>query len=530
MAKRATTAHIAGIELDRNADTPLHEQIDRAFRRAILEGRLAGGSRIPSSRALAEQLGVSRLTVVSAFEQLAAEGYLESRVGSGTRVTRALPADHFKDQRPGGRNPAVEGQLRPVRLSRRGAAITAFTPRREAQQGVPRPFRLGAPALDAFPYVEWIRISTACRRRIGREALGYGEPAGYRPLREAIAGYLGPARGVRCTAENVVILSGAQQGFGVALRLLADPGDSVWVEDPGYAGARGAAVAAGVRPTPVPVDEEGLTLNWKTKSPAPRLAFVTPSHQFPLGVTMSLTRRLALLDWAGQSGVMIVEDDYGSEYRYTGRPLAALQGLDTQDRVIYVGTFSKVLFPALRLAYAVLPARLVEAFAAVKGMLDGHATLLEQATVAEFLAAGSFTRHIARMRAVYRERQDALLEAAGRRLKGLLEVQPTATGMHLVAWLPPNRDDRAVARAAARAGIEVAPLSSFRVQASGPPGLILGFAASSPSAIDTATAALVTVLNENGNHRRGHPSRESQRAAGPRARGRPSGHFARRLD
>jgi len=519
MAKRATTSHIAGIELDRDADTPLHIQIDRGFRRAILEGRLAGGSRIPSSRVLAEQLGVSRLTVVTAFEQLTAEGYLESRVGSGTRVTRALPADRFEDKHPGGRKPAVDGQLRPVRLSRRGTAIAAFTPRREAQHGVARPFRLGAPALDVFPYAEWIRISTACRRRIGRELLGYGEPVGYRPLREAIATYLGPARGVRCTAENVVILSGAQQGFGVALRLLTDPGDSVWVEDPGYAGARGAAVAAGVRPLPIPVDGEGLTLNRKTQSPAPRLAFVTPSHQFPLGMTMSLARRLALLEWACQSSAMIVEDDYGSEYRYTGRPLAALQGLDTQDRVIYVGTFSKVLFPALRLAYAVLPARLVDAFAAVKGMLDGHATLLEQATVAEFLAAGYFARHIARMRALYRERQDALLEAAGRRLKGLLDVRPTATGMHLVAWLPLHRDDRAVARAAAQAEIEVAPLSGFRVQASGPPGLILGFASSPPSAIDTATTALAALLDENGNQRRARSRQASpRRAAGSPAR------------
>lgn len=494
MAKRATIAHIAGIELDRDADTPLHQQIDRAFRRAILEGRLAGGSRIPSSRALAEQLDVSRLTVVSAFEQLTAEGYLESRVGSGTTVTRALPADRFKDQRSGGRKPAIE--RRPIRLSRRGTAIAAFTPRREAQQGVARPFRLGAPALDVFPYAEWIRISTACRKRIGREFLGYGEPAGYRPLREAIAAYLGPARGVRCTAENVVILSGAQQGFGVALRILTDPGDSVWVEDPGYAGARGAAVAAGVRPLPIPVDGEGLTLNKRTASSPPRLAFVTPSHQFPLGMTMSLARRLALLEWAGQSDAMIVEDDYGSEYRYTGRPLAALQGLDTQDRVIYVGTFSKVLFPALRLAYAVLPVHLAGAFAAVKGILDGHATLLEQATVAEFVAAGHFTRHIARMRSLYRERQEALLDAARRRLEGLLDVQPTATGMHLVAWLPPHSDDCAIARAAATVGIEMAPLSSFRVQVSGPPGLILGFASSSPPAIETATAALAALLDE----------------------------------
>jgi len=507
VAKRATTSHIAGIELEREASVPLHQQIDRAFRRAILEGRLSGGSRIPSSRALAEQLGVSRLTVVSAFEQLISEGYLESRVGSGTNVACVLPSERFRGQQPGARRVAQHERPRPAVLSRRGTATAAFTPRREPHRGGPRPFRLGAPALDAFPYAEWIRISAACRRRIGRDLLGYGDPAGYRPLREAIAEYLGPARGVRCTADNVLVLSGAQQGFGLALRLFADPGDTVWVEDPGYSSARGAAIAAGVLPRPIPVDSEGLTLDQKTGSPIPRLVFVTPSHQFPLGMTMSLARRLALLEWAGRSGTMIVEDDYGSEYRYTGRPLSALQGLDTGDRVIYLGTFSKVLFPALRLGYAVLPAHLVEAFAATKGLLDGHAPLLEQATVSEFMAGGYFTRHITRMRSLYRERQETLIEAARRRLDGLLDVRPTATGMHLVAWLPRYHDDRAVARAAAEAGIEVAPLSSFRAQAAGPPGLILGFASSSSFEIETATVGLAAVLDSAGSTRARSPRR-----------------------
>jgi GntR family transcriptional regulator/MocR family aminotransferase len=254
---------------------------------------------------------------------------------------------------------------------------------------MPRPFRLGAPALDVFPYAEWIRLAALSRRRMRRELLGYGDAAGYWPLREAVAAYLGPARGVRCGPDNIIVVSGAQQAFGLALRLLADPRDTVWVEDPGYAGARGAAVAAGVQVRPVPVDAEGLSLGRGAgREAAPRLIFVTPSHQFPLGITMSLTRRLALLQWAGRAGATIVEDDYGSEYRYTGRPLAALQGLDADDRVIYVGTFSKVLFPALRLAYLVVPAHLVDAFTAAKGLLDTHAPLLEQATVAEFMAEG----------------------------------------------------------------------------------------------------------------------------------------------
>jgi GntR family transcriptional regulator/MocR family aminotransferase len=499
VGKHATVSQIAGIELERTSDVPLHRQIDAAFRRAILEGRLSGGTRIPSSRALAEQLGVSRLTVTTAFEQLTAEGYLESRVGSGTTVARVHPTEEFR-----GHEPRMSLRTRPSRsrsivLSRRGIAITSFAPRREELRGAPRPFRLGAPALDAFPYAEWVRIAAASRRRVQPERLGYGDPAGYWPLREAIAAYLGPARAVRCAAENVIVVNGAQQAFGLALRLLTDPGDSVWIEDPGYPGARGAAIAAGTRITPVRVDREGLKIeDGAARGAAPRLVFVTPSHQFPLGTTMSLARRLALLEWSTRSGAMVVEDDYGCEYRYTGRPLSALQGLDTQERVIYVGTFSKVLFPALRLAYLVVPTSLVDAFSAAKGLLDSHAPLLEQATLADFITGGHFVRHIARMRRLYRERQAALIDAIQRRLNGLLDARSTATGMHLVGWLPRHADDRVVARAAAEAGIDVAPVSSFRVEHSGAPGLVLGFASSSIAQIEAAIARLGAVLRTVG--------------------------------
>jgi GntR family transcriptional regulator/MocR family aminotransferase len=516
VGKRATTPSIAGIDLDRRSDTPLHEQIDAAFRRAILDGRLRGGARIPSSRALAEQLGVSRLTVVTAFERLTAEGYLESLVGSGTRVACVLPAERFTGQRASTRAPSRLGELPQVRLSRRGSTIARFAPRREAQQTAPRPFRVGAPALDAFPYPEWVRLSAACRRRIRREHLGYGEPAGYRPLREAIAEYLGPTRGVRCRAENVIVVSGAQQAFGLALQLLTDPGDTVWVEDPGYPGARGAATAAGVRLRPVEIDSEGLVLEPAAKSEvAPRLVFATPSHQFPLGVTMSLARRLALLQWASDVGATIVEDDYGSEYRYTGRPLSALQGLDGDDRVVYVGTFSKVLFPALRMAYVVAPSHLVDAFAAAKGLFDGHAPLLEQATVAAFIREGGFARHLARMRVLYRDRQSTLLEAARRHLPGLLTVQPTETGMHLVAWLPSGVDDRTAAEAAVNAGIEAAPLSAFCINAHLRPGLVLGFASTPSAEIDAATGRLASALEKlayRGKRKAKHSPRAPARA------------------
>jgi len=504
LGKRATGTPIAGIELKRGTALPLYRQIDAAFRQAILDGRLSGGTRIPSSRALAEQLGVSRLTVTNALEQLTAEGYLESRVGSGTKVAFALPNERFAGQRLGAQTHSRPQKPTSIVLSRRGATIAGFTPRRDPQRGEPRPFRLGAPALDSFPYAEWVRLSAACRRHIRAAALGYGEPAGYHPLREAIAGYLGPARGVRCTAENVVIVTGAQQAFGSALRLLTDVGDTVWVEDPGYGGVRGAVMAAGARLRPVRVDSEGLTLEADSKhQPRPRLIFVTPSHQFPLGMTMSLTRRLALLRWAARSGASILEDDHGSEYRYTGRPLSALQGLDTDDRVIYVGTFSKVLFPALRLAYAVVPTKLVAGFSAANSLLVGAPPLLEQATVAEFIAQGQFARHIARMRSLYRERQAALIEAATRHLKGLLALEPSEAGMHLVGRLPHGMDDRAVANAAADAGIEVAPLSALSVQARPAPGLILGFASSPSSELEVASARLATVLEKASRDRKG---------------------------
>lgn len=493
MGKRATISHIAGIELQRESEVPLHRQIDAALRRGILEGRFAGGARIPSSRALAEQLGVSRLTVMDAFEQLIAEGYLESRIGSGTRVARVRPVEAFDGQRSRGR--AHRSAPQPdIALSKRGTTIARFEPRRLAQRGAPRPFRLGAPALDAFPYAEWVRVAAASRRRMRPEMLGYNDPAGYMPLRRAIAEYLGPARAVQCRAENVIIVSGAQQAFGLALRLLTDPGDPVWMEDPGFPAIRGAALASGACVTPVAVDAEGLRVADDARTRTPRLIFVTPSHQFPLGVSMSLSRRLALLDYARRVGTVVVEDDYGCEYSYTGRPLSALQGLDAYGCVIYVGSFGKVLFPALRLGYMVVPTWLVDAFTAAKGLLDCHAPLLEQATVADFIRDGHFVRHIARMRRLYRERQTALVESIRRFGQGVLDARPAATGMHLVASLPPSVDDRAVARAAAEKGIEVAAVSAYRRADAGAPGLVLGFASTPSAQIEQGIQQLVGVV------------------------------------
>jgi GntR family transcriptional regulator/MocR family aminotransferase len=333
-------------------------------------------------------------------------------------------------------------------------------------------------ALDAFPRDLWGRLLTRQWRRSYAELFGYREPAGYRPLREAIAAYVGAARGVRCVPDQVLVVAGSQQALDLAARLLLDPGDAAWVEDPGYPNARGALAAAGARLVPVPVDREGLVVERGIERRADaRLAYVTPANQFPLGVSLSLPRRLALLEWAHRSGAWIIEDDYDSEYRYAGPPLPALQGIDGHGRVIYVGTFSKVLYPGLRLGYLILPVEMVDAFAAARLFADAQSPVLEQAVTAEFINEGHFSRHVRRMRTLYAERQTELVRVAREQLDGLLHVTPAEGGMHLVARLPDDSDDRQIAHRAADLGIWAAPLSTFGIAASGPRGLLLGFAA-----------------------------------------------------
>src|SRR5262245_38120039 len=346
MAKRRAVVTIGTLGLDRASGVPFYRQIYDGVREAILSGRLRPGARLPSTRVLAADLETSRNTVLAAFGQLLAEGYVEGRVGAGTTVARTLPETLLRAR------PEAAGTERPgrrPRLSRRGALLVGTRAALGRGAIAAHPFRPGLPGLETFPFDLWTRLIARRWRRVPRQLLDYGDPAGYAPLREAIAAYLGEARAVRCEATQVIVVTGAQQAVDLAARVLLDPGETAWVEDPGYQGARGALVAAGIRLASVPVDVEGLAVRRGARSaPGARLVYVTPSHQYPLGVTMSLQRRLALLEWASASGAWILEDDYDSEYRYAGRPLAALQGLDTAGRVIYAGTFSKVLLPAPR--------------------------------------------------------------------------------------------------------------------------------------------------------------------------------------
>jgi GntR family transcriptional regulator/MocR family aminotransferase len=488
------TKHVAALpnlRIDHASPTPLHHQLYDGIRSAILAGQLRANIRLPSTRALARDLGISRNTVLEAYAQLLAEGYIEGQVGSGSYVSPTLPDAVLQYQADTGL-PHAPSQRAP---SQRGKLLAATPVSTSRDSGTLRPFRPGLPAFESFPFDTWSRLMARHWRQPPSELLSYGNPRGYPPLREAIAEYLITSRGVRCTPEQVIIVSGSQQGLDLATRVLLDIGDKAWIEDPGYMGARGALTSAGAKVVPVPVDDEGLIVaEGIARCAAARLVYITPSHQFPLGVTMSLGRRLALLEWAHRTGAWILEDDYDSEYRYTGRPLPALQGLDSENRTVYLGTLSKTLFPSLRVGYVVVPADLVGPFVAAKALADRHAPSIEQAVLADFFAEGYFARHVRRTRMLYAERQAALVAAAGTELAGLLRVEPAEAGMHLVGYLPPDVDDQAVSAKAAEHGVEAPALSLYGIAPERPRGLMLGYAAFGQAAIGEGVRQLRKAL------------------------------------
>jgi len=452
--RRAPKGILPVIAVDRGSPTPLYRQLYEGYREAIVERRLLAGQRLPSTRSLARELRLSRIPVLCAFEQLSAEGYFETRVGSGTFVAGALPDE----------GPALASLGRPVRPGPRpvshGPELLLRKPPEPWQAGSGA-FRTSEVAADQFPFAVWSSLLNRHARNPHRGLLKYGDPMGWRPFCEAVAGYLRTARAVRCEADQVLVVSGSQQALEVSARALLDPGSRVWVEEPGYGGARDVLRMAGARLVPVPVDDEGLDLAAGiARCPRPRAVHVTPSHQYPLGVTMSAPRRLKLLEWARRSGAWILEDDYDSEYRYESLPVSALQGLDRDSRVIYIGTFSKVLFPALRVGYVVVPPDLVRRFAAVREAMDIFPATLNQAVLADFIEEGHFARHLRRMRQLYRERRTVLVAALRDELDGVLRVLGDQAGVHLVGALPKGRRDRDISLGAARRGLWAMPLSS----------------------------------------------------------------------
>jgi GntR family transcriptional regulator/MocR family aminotransferase len=483
---------------------PLYRWLYEELRSAILAGHLRPGGRLPATRELAAQYRLSRPTIVTAFEQLRSEGYVEGRTGSGTYVSQTLPeellqAPRTKEVERGARRRIRLSQyarrlqqaradlkkqipqgLRPFRndKDRESGGAVHVSPLRGARPRPARAFRGGEPALDVFPTELWAQVAARRLRRVSTNLLAGGEALGYRPLREAVAEYLNTSRGVKCTAEQVLIISGVQEALDRAAHLILDPGDPVWMEEPGYPGAASTFHAVGARIRPVPVDSEGLDLEaGQRRWPHPRLVYVTPAHQFPLGVTMSLRRRLSLLEWARRSRTVIFEDDYDSEYRYSGRPIPALQGLDRAGVVIFAGSFTNVLFPALRLGYVVVPHTMVDLFAAAGSVSTHHPPLIDQAILCDFICEGHFARHVRRMRELYAERLAVLVEAARARLGGLLEISNVEAGLRTVGWLQGEISAELAAWAAAARDVEVVPLSRYAYGRTRRDGLVLGFAA-----------------------------------------------------
>jgi len=490
MAKR-TAAFELTLPLQ-DAETPAYRMLYEALRSEILDGRLGPGARLPATRDLARQYQLSRGTIVSAFELLKSEGYLEGSVGSGTYVSKVLPDELFRVKAEGDHKPALQPRPR-RRMSGYAKRVHLF---QGLEPGPARAFRANVPALDLFPTSVWAQIAARRFRQVSRTLLSGCDPMGYRPLREAVADYLITSRGVRCATEQIAIVSGVQEALDLAARLFLNPGDRVCMENPGYIGAAMVFESVGAKISALGLDDEGMELRAAGLRGA-RLVYVTPGHQFPLGISMSLPRRLQLLEWARKSGALIFEDDYDSEYRYSGRPVPALQGLDRNGTVLFAGSFSKVLFPSLRLGYLLIPPDLVDCFAATKSITNRHAQLLDQAVLCDFITEGHFGRHLRRMRGVYAERLSVLLQSAREKLAGLLDISGVEAGLRTVGWLREGISGEMATRAAAARNVEVTPLSRYTRGRTNREGLQLGFAAVEPREIERGVEELALALQNS---------------------------------
>ncbi len=478
----------------------IHQNIYESIREAILSGRLAPGERLPASRALAREAGVSRNSVLAAYDQLTAEGYLLSRRGSGTFVSPELPDEMLSSAGIGAR--AGRRKISPAPLSNYGVlakeiSVGSLTPEMGNHSGLRYDFRYGLPDVEEFPHEMWRKAVVRRMRSSSLESMGYGPPEGNRPLREALVDHLRRYRAVDCSPEQVMIVGGSQQALDLTARLLLNPDDRVVVEEPHYLGARQVFLTAGARLIPAPVGPAGLDVTALPKSAnAAKLAYVTPSHHFPTGVVMSLSRRLELLEWAERTGAYILEDDYDSEYRYGGRPIESIQGLDRAGRVIYMGTFSKVMFPALRVGYLVLPEGLIEPFRAAKWLADRQAATLEQEALADFIAEGHFERHLRRSRERNASRRAALLKALSDYLGDRAEVSGANAGVHLLVMFENMgwRDLDALIGRAEKAGVGIYSASRYYLKPPRRAEVLFGFASLNEKAIRSGIRRLAELI------------------------------------
>jgi len=484
------------IHLNHAGAEPLYQQLYRAIRDELLSGSVNNGvSRLPSSRALAVDLGISRFTVNLAFSKLITEGYLCPRTGSGTFVAHPLPEIYLSAQKP-----KLDGRVeRPASLSSRVRNIPDHRAGKEFDFGIAGPpgvsFVPAVTALDEFPIEIWERLRAQVLARKGAHLLQYASSRGDVDLRKAITAYLCDFRGAHCHHDQIIITAGTQQAMMISALALINRGEVAWIEDPGFYQARRVFGFAGAKVVPRPVDREGLVIGNPSEKSSPKIIYVTPSHQFPFGMTMSLARRTALIDFARENDAYIFEDDHNSEFRFTGPPLPCLQGLDNCGRVIYAGTFSKILYPSLRLGCILAPEKLVEPMIKIRAVMDQHSPAIDQATMARFLTEGFFLSHIKRMRKLYSDRRDFFVEQFNKLLDKYFRLEIPEAGLHFVAWLRRKDELPAIMRVCSEIGIRPKPLSWCFIKAKLDPALTFGFAAWSRAQIREGLSKFASALD-----------------------------------
>lgn len=492
MGKITPQILVTFININKDIKKTLYKQLYEQLKNGIYEGMLRPGDRLPSSREMCAGFGISRNIVTQVFEQLSMEGFFESRTGSGTFISGNM--DTFPYSKG---SSATSGQKQEHHTARPYGLNNSFKGHESAFEPI-QPFQQSVPLVPEFPFHAWERISAGINKNMASLHLGYDDAQGYLPLRKVLSDHLRISRSINCDPENMLIVNGSRQAIHLAAEILLNEGDQCWMEDPGYPGATSAMKRFGGQICPVPISNDGIDLNYAIKHyPSARMAYVTPSHQFPMGNTMPLNERVRLLNWAKDNNMWIIEDDYDSEFRYNSRPIPALQGMDTNGNVIYSGTLSKVLLPALRLGYMVFPTRtMARSFATGKSVTDGQNNIITQAIMTEFIKQGHFSRHIRRMRALYKKSQDDLVSLINRHLKGKLIPVAVESGMHLLAWLPPAMNAKAIADEALKEGIIVHAISQYSIQFDHPNGLILGFSGFTYVEMEAAILILKKILHK----------------------------------
>lgn len=481
------------ISIDKKLDKTINSQLYDQLKDGIFGGMLRPLDRMPSTREMSRELKISRNTVLQVFEQLTMEGFFETKTGAGTFISRNVEKFSYPKQKSA---PPVQKSAHTV--ARPYGLNDTFKGHISELEPL-RPFQQSIPLISEFPFPTWTRISAAVHKNMHLLHLGYDDAQGYLPLRKALCDHLRISRSINCEAENMVIVNGSRQALHLAAEILLNKGDQCWMEDPGYQGATSALQRFGAQICPVPITNDGMDLNYAMQHyPKAKLAYVTPSHQFPMGNTMPLGERLKLLNWAKDNSMWIIEDDYDSEFRYNGRPIPALQGMDTNGNVIYIGNLSKVLLPALRLGYMIFPSNaMARQFAIGKSVIEGQSNIINQAIVAEFIRQGHFSRHIRRMRVLYKKSQDDLVSLINLHLKNKLTPAPVEAGMHMLAWLPTGINAKLIADEALKEGLIIHNINQFCIKFDHPNGLILGFTGFSFSQMEAAILKLKQVLDKH---------------------------------